>query len=137
MANQSKLKAWVRTDGGGTVVGSGPIFSLKKPKVGKWREINSGLCCNTVPGSTTTTTTAGGGGNTPTAWVGRFTSELASVCNSGSNVWYTAGPVIDGHIVYQNADLTNPFTQDGLYISTAGYYYQLNGVGLATLLGPC
>jgi hypothetical protein len=138
MANQSKLKAWVRIDGGGTVVGSGPIFSLKKPKVGKWREMNANLCCNATPSSTTTTsTTNGGGGVTPTAWVGRVTSDLLSACEQGFNVFYTATSVINGNMVYQDAALTNPFTQVGLYISTAGYYYQINQSSLAILVGPC
>lgn len=134
MANQSKLKAWVRYDGTGRVISGGPIFQVNKPKVGNWKQIDANLCCNST--LTTTTTTQGGGG-TPTAWIGRMTTDLLSVCDSGSNLWYTAGPVIDGQIVYQDASLTNPYTENGLLISTAGYYYQLNGVGLATLLGSC
>lgn len=46
MANQSKLKAWVRYDGTNTVVTAGPIFRADKPKVGNWRQINADLCCN-------------------------------------------------------------------------------------------
>ena len=134
--NQKKLKAFVRYDGSGRVVASSLILRKNKPRVGRWYEIPEYLCCNGAPSSTTTTTTQGGGG-TPTAWIGRMTTDLLSVCDSGSNLWYTAGPVIDGQIVYQDASLTNPYTENGLLISTAGYYYQLNGVGLATLLGPC
>ena len=131
--NQKKLKAFVRYDGSGRVVASSLILRKNKPRVGRWYEIPEYLCCN---GTTNTTTTQGGGG-TPTAWIGRMTTDLLSVCESGSNLWFTAGPVIDGQIVYQDASLTNPYTENGLLISTAGYYYQLNEVGLATLLGPC
>lgn len=135
MANQNKLKAYVRYDGTGRVIAGGPILQRFKPAVGNWVEINANECCNSIP--TTTTTTTQGGDVTPTAWIGRLTTDLLTICESGSNIWYTAGPVIDGHIVYQNADLTNPYTENGIYISTAGYYYQLNEVGLATLIGPC
>lgn len=48
MANQSKLKAWVRVDGTGKVVTGGPILQVKKPTVGNWREINANECCNYV-----------------------------------------------------------------------------------------
>lgn len=59
MANQSKLKAWLRYDGTGTVVLSGPIFSLTKPKDGNWKQMNTGLCCNpTIGGDLTTETGA-------------------------------------------------------------------------------
>jgi hypothetical protein len=57
MADQFKLKAFVRIDGSGKVIPGGPIFQAQKPKVGKWREISVKECCNYVPGSTTTTTT--------------------------------------------------------------------------------
>lgn len=59
MANQSKLKAWLRYDGTGRVVTGGPIFQANKPKVGNWRQMNANLCCN-PSGTTTTTTTLGG-----------------------------------------------------------------------------
>jgi hypothetical protein len=49
MANQSKLKAFVRVDGTGKVVTGGPILQAKKPTVGNWREINRNECCNPSP----------------------------------------------------------------------------------------
>lgn len=58
MANQSKLKAWVRYDGTGRVIAGGPILQSSKPKVGNWVEIDASECCNYVPTTTTTTTTA-------------------------------------------------------------------------------
>ena len=58
MANQSKLKAWVRYDGTGRVIAGGPILQSFKPKVGNWVEIDASECCNYVPTTTTTTTVA-------------------------------------------------------------------------------
>jgi hypothetical protein len=58
MANQSKLKAYVRYDGTGRVIAGGPILQRFKPKVGNWVEIDASECCNYVPTTTTTTTTA-------------------------------------------------------------------------------
>jgi hypothetical protein len=50
MANQNKLKAWVRYDGTGRVIAGGPILQRFKPKVGNWVEINANECCNnTLP----------------------------------------------------------------------------------------
>ncbi len=44
----SQLKAFVRIDGNLRVVPSSLILRKKKPKIGKWREINSSLCCNDI-----------------------------------------------------------------------------------------
>jgi len=49
MANQSKLKAYVRYDGTGRVIAGGPILQRFKPKVGNWVEIDASECCNYVP----------------------------------------------------------------------------------------
>ena len=49
MANQSKLKAWVRYDGTGRVIAGGPILQRFKPAVGNWVEINANECCNVPP----------------------------------------------------------------------------------------
>lgn len=110
MANQSKLKAWVRYDGTNTVVTAGPIFRAAKPKVGNWRQINADLCCN----SSTTTTTTGGGGVTPTAFVkGYWTSATSSCLNTteGTQVFYSASSTLaPGSFVFQDAALTIPVT---------------------------
>ena len=58
MANQNKLKAYVRYDGTGRVIAGGPILQRFKPKVGNWVEIDASECCNYVPTTTTTTTTS-------------------------------------------------------------------------------
>jgi hypothetical protein len=62
MANQSKLKAYVRYDGTGRVIAGGPILQRFKPAVGNWVEIDANECCQqttttTSTSSTTTTTT--------------------------------------------------------------------------------
>ena len=56
MANQNKLKAYVRYDGTGRVIAGGPILQRFKPKVGNWVEIDANECCQQT--TTTTTTTA-------------------------------------------------------------------------------
>ncbi len=118
MANQSKLKAWVRYDGTGRVVTAGPIFQANKPKVGNWRQINADLCCN-PNGSTTTTTTAGGGGVTPTAFVKGYWTGKYNSCNTttaGNLVFYSASTDVQAGItVFSDATLTTPVT-DGWVI---------------------
>lgn len=57
MANNNKLKAYIRYDGTGRVIAGSLILQRSKPKVGNWQEIDANECCNYVPGSTTTTTT--------------------------------------------------------------------------------
>jgi hypothetical protein len=62
MANLFRLKAWVRYDGKGRLVGGGPILQESKPKNGDWVEIPFyEYCCQhtttTTSTSTTTTTT--------------------------------------------------------------------------------
>lgn len=50
------LRAFVRFDGSGRIVPSSLILRKRKPKVGKWREIEANECCNLT--TTTTTTSA-------------------------------------------------------------------------------
>jgi len=56
MANNNKLKAFVRYDGNGVVIPSSVILNRFKPAVGNWKEIDANQCCN--PTTTTTTTAA-------------------------------------------------------------------------------
>ena len=44
--NKKDLKAFVRYDGSGRVVAGSLILRRKKPKVGKWTEIQGYQCCN-------------------------------------------------------------------------------------------
>lgn len=55
MANNNKLKAYVRYDGSGRVIAGSLILQSFKPKVGNWKEINANECCNYTTTSTTTT----------------------------------------------------------------------------------
>jgi hypothetical protein len=48
MTNKRDLKAFVRYDGSGRVVAGSLILRRKKPKVGKWTEIQGYQCCNNV-----------------------------------------------------------------------------------------
>jgi len=56
MSNKRDLKAFVRFDGSGRIVAGSLILRKKKPKVGKWYEIQAYECCNYIPTTTTTTT---------------------------------------------------------------------------------
>ena len=53
-SNKRLLKAFVRYDGLGRIVGGSLVKRREMPKVGKWVEIPAYECCNF---STTTTTT--------------------------------------------------------------------------------
>jgi hypothetical protein len=48
MTNKRDLKAFVRYDGSGRVVAGSLILRRKKPKVGKWNEVQGYECCNDV-----------------------------------------------------------------------------------------
>ena len=48
MTNKRDLKAFVRYDGSGRVVAGSLILRRKKPKVGKWTEVQGYECCNDV-----------------------------------------------------------------------------------------
>jgi hypothetical protein len=62
MANNNKLKAYVRYDGTGRVISGSLILQSFKPQVGNWVEIDANECCNptttTTSTSSTTTTTS-------------------------------------------------------------------------------
>jgi hypothetical protein len=133
MANQSKLKAWVRYDGTNTVVTAGPIFRASKPKVGNWRQINADLCCN-PSGTTTTTTTSGGNITTTTSTTIPLVVNITNVRLSNDSraeacfnsmipltTVYTTTPYgnyPDGTILYFDEQLTQPVNYN--YVSTPG-----------------
>jgi hypothetical protein len=136
MANQSKLKAWVRYDGTGRVISGGPIFQVNKPKVGNWKQINANLCCNGNPSSTTTTTTSGGGGVTPTAFIKSYWLTGRDSCDTttqGSGVFYSASTeLVQGSSLFIDAALTIPATQGWVIpasqFNTDKYLIGFNGV---------
>lgn len=115
MANQSKLKAWLRYDGTGRVVTAGPIFQANKPKVGNWRQMNIDLCCNSN-GTTTTTTTGGGSNPQPTAFVKQIWTNPIATCSGGATntlLLYSASSTLTvGVSVFLDAALTIPVTDD-------------------------
>jgi len=48
MATNKKLKAFARIDGSGRVVPGTLLLRERKPKVGKWKEVDAYECCNTI-----------------------------------------------------------------------------------------
>ena len=66
MANNNKLKAFVRYDGSGRVIAGSLILQRFKPKVGDWVEIDANECCNYVPTTTTSTSTSSSSTTTTT-----------------------------------------------------------------------
>jgi len=49
MANNNKLKAYIRYDGTGRAIAGSLILQRFKPAVGNWVEINANECCNPNP----------------------------------------------------------------------------------------
>ena len=133
MANQNKLKAYVRYDGTGRVIAGGPILQRFKPAVGNWVEIDASECCNYVP--TTTTTTTQGGGVTPTAWIGYMATSNSDACNQidGSTIiLYTSTPtIVLETIFYVDPALTQVYSGEGGYLNynIGGTLYNIYGFG--------
>ena len=46
--SNKKMKAFVRIDGSGRVVPGSLVLRERKPKVGKWKEVDANECCNTI-----------------------------------------------------------------------------------------
>lgn len=112
MSNKRDLKAFVRFDGSGRIVAGSLILRKKKPKVGKWHEIQAYECCNYIPSPTTTTTTTQGGGVTPTAFIRDYWYNVANSCVTtvqDTMVFYSASTELaDGVAIYSDAALTIP-----------------------------
>jgi len=100
MANQSKLKAYVRYDGTGRVIAGGPILQRFKPAVGNWVEIDAKECCNYVPDSTTTTTTTA----TPT-------TTTTTTPTPGDCFCYTISNETTGTLLYSYTDCGSEFVR--------------------------
>jgi len=132
MANQSKLKAWVRYDGTGRVIAGGPILQRFKPAVGNWVEINANECCNDIPPTTTTTTTQGGGG-TPTAFIKFIFNDGTAACTTtvqGNLLFYSASTTLGvGVAIFTDAALTIPVTEGIVIVDNmTRYVVQQNGI---------
>ena len=127
MANQSKLKAYVRYDGTGRVIAGGPILQRFKPKVGNWVEIDANECCQQTTTSTSTTTTtttaypgsyynADGGSQAACNGAGAYSLPLSFVleeaCTGGTftlavGTWATYGVPVNGSSIYVNIGTGN------------------------------
>jgi len=90
--NKRDLKAYVRYDGRGMVVPSSVILARKKPKVGKWTEIEAYQCC--IPSS-----------SYPNVYV----------CGAGTDV-------VNGRYVYAGMIHGKPYYTKGIYVISWGEY---------------
>ena len=133
MANQNKLKAYVRYDGTGRVIAGGPILQRFKPAVGNWVEIDAKECCNdittTTTSSTTTTTTTATPTTTTTtttsnvvsqAAIGAFSSVDACTGSGAPLTLRFVGPLGNGSALFMDAGLTIPYNP-----TTYGDYVKL------------
>ena len=136
MANQSKLKAWVRHDGTGRVITGGPILQRFKPKVGNWVEIDASECCNYVPttttstSSTTTTTTTASPTTTTTTTVLSGCLEYNVVVPDGGSGTLTGVDCVGNP--FGPVTLTGPVDQNYCFESISS-----TGDITVTLVGPC
>lgn len=145
MANNNKLKAYVRYDGTGRVIAGSLILQRFKPKDGNWKEINANQCCNPVPSTTTTTTTlltttttTNPGYYTWTAYFG--INEGAACSETNPTLVYTSGPDFTGSVVYIDTDLTTTLSEGSvLALNSPGgkFTYVINASGEATSPTAC
>jgi hypothetical protein len=150
MADQIKLKAFVRIDGSGKVIPGGPIFQAQKPKVGKWREISIKECCNYNPNTTTTTTSSTSSTSTsttttttteapiiPTLFVKAYWQNTGDSCSAetyGDLTFYSASEtLVPGVTVFTDEALTIPVTE-GYVISANPFTYPRMLVGAGGVL---
>lgn len=118
MANNNRLKAFVRYDGSGRVIAGSLILQKSKPKVGNWVEIDAYECCNDV--TTTTTTTTALPSFSVIYYMGSYSETTpCSGLNFSGNPKYagTNNPLLLTQL-YSNAELTIPTIMS----SGAGYY---------------
>lgn len=130
MANQNKLKAYVRYDGTGRVIAGGPILQRSKPKVGNWVEIDASECCNYVP--TTTTTTTASPTTTTTTTSSLLDISLLSDGNplcGGVKVWVTETAA---QVKCDWLELTS--TPGNSYGGSVLKYYSSAGINVGTQL---
>ena len=154
MANQNKLKAYVRYDGTGRVIAGGPILQRFKPKVGNWVEINANECCNEIPTTTTTTSTSTSTSTstttTTTTSVPLFSQDVnaaytGGICDGSGNqlvFYYTNLTISIGSVFYTNPELTNLYTgQNGpyvrLYFNAQYNIVYINPNGEIATITPC
>ena len=110
--NKRGLKAFVRYDGSGRVVAGSLILRRKKPKVGKWTEVQGYECCNDV----TLTFTV------PSATITDVTLRL--FCN-GTQIHYLFTPSDSTTIGSLITILNNTFNVLGTFSNPSGNIIQL------------
>jgi hypothetical protein len=133
MANNNRLKAFVRYDGSGRVVPSSLILARFKPKVGNYKEIDAYECCNDVTTTTSSTTT------TTTTAIPSF--SVRYYMGSYNPAFPCINPAVSGNPQY--AGTNDPFLLTQLYsdaeltiptIMSSGYgYYSFSYDGGATV----
>lgn len=147
MADQIKLKAFVRIDGSGKVIPGGPIFQAQKPKVGKWREISIKECCNYNPNTTTTTTSSTSTTTTTTTaptvydFIGGYGyGSAGEACFAGmTQTFYSTTPygaVTNGSVLYTDAGLTTPVTYPYVALTGLGIVFSCSS-GVLSGQAPC
>lgn len=151
MANQNKLKAYVRYDGTGRVIAGGPILQRFKPKVGNWVEIDAKECCNDITTTTTTTSTSTTTTTTTTATPTTTTTTTAGIItvSASFSTGQCTGNFMTSPITYPPG-VTNfcdatTITSDAFYmapnpvwVSVGGFTAQYSVSGnVGTRLAPC
>ena len=128
MANQNKLKAYVRYDGTGRVISGSLILQRFKPAVGNWVEIDASECCNYVPTTTTTTTATPTTTTTTTVLSGCL--EYNVVVPDGGSGTLTGVDCVGNP--FGPVTLTGPVDQNYCFESISS-----TGDVTITLVGPC
>jgi hypothetical protein len=134
MAHQDKhLKAFIRLDGKHRPVSGTTVLRLAKPKVGKWKEVLTYLCCTTSTTSTTSTVFQG------IQQVFKNSGAVSAVASCGDrsltvNLWtrvQMTGPDYSGIVLYADQACTLPIggnnqwwlheaTNTAMFVNTAG-----------------
>jgi hypothetical protein len=97
MANNNKLKAFVRYDGTGRVIAGSLILQRFKPKVGDWVEIDANECCNYVPTTSTSTSSS--------------TTTTTTTPTPGGCFCYTISNETAGTLLYSYTDCGSEFVR--------------------------
>lgn len=129
MSNKRDLRAFVRFDGSGRIVAGSLILRKKKPKVGKWHEIQAYECCNYVPTTTTTTTQASG----PTAWTAYTSFNAFSSCQQTggllTTLYSSTSTLTSGTFLFTDPELTEPYNYfSGTFVAINNQVWEVTSV---------
>jgi hypothetical protein len=115
MATNKKLKAFARIDGSGRVVPGTLLLRERKPKVGKWKEVDAYECCNTIDACFTATFSyAPDGGDNVAIFIG--TMNITGAPNLTGTITWGDGQSDAISIVYNNNfTYTHTYSEFGLY----------------------